>query len=336
MSYKNSLKLFVSNFALVWKQLLYSLIIVIICGLFTYLASTPIINLLNSNGIFDKISNLLQTVYTAPSEVVVTFNETMSTLGSVLSSSFGSLWGSYLGLILLGIILPNILIQMSFYNLASITYQKITMNMNVKYIQNGIQNLIPSIKYALSNILFTLPFTILQFAFIIVFINTAKTVISSLLGLIILSALLLILGSFKLAIFTGIAPNMIASNMNPFTAFGKSFVSTIKHFWLIFSMSLAVRLTIIFVNGIIALFTFFSGLAITIPSTYLFIAIFYVVTYLTSKGERYYLDDNYIYNPVKYVIKQEDYTQMNIPEIREVKITTTPIKRSGRKPKNND
>ena len=334
MSYKNSVKLFVSNFNLFWKQLLYMLICAGIFLLCFFTTLNPIATLLKNNGIFDEIKTIIQTVYSSPSELALMLSESFKHIINVITANFSSIWLQVLGLIILGIFLPNILIQMSFFNLSSILYQKLTMNMNVRYVQNALQTLKSSFFYALANIIFNLPFFVLTMFLIYLYLIIATTVMASIIGLIILSAILLILTSFKITIFTCYVGYMVENNANPFVAFGKGFVASFKHFWKIISMSIIVLLTIIFVNGFIAVFTFFSGLIIVIPGTFVFLAIYYLVVYFNIKGERYYLSPNLIFNPVKYVVKQDYFTGEALPEeIKEVQVTTTKMPRKKRQTK---
>lgn len=332
MSYKNSVRLFVSNFALVWKQLLYLLICALIFALCIYATTSPLISLMRENAVLDEFQEIIQTVYHSPSEFSLRLSEFFKLILNLIADNFSSIWLSLIGLIVLGILLPYILVQMSFYNLASIVYQKITMNMNVNYVQNAIKSLGQSIKYALANLLFNLPFAALTILFLDIYLVTATTVVSSLVGLFVLSILLIILNSFKISIFTCYVGYMVDNNSGPFVAFGKGVIKVFKNFWKLFSMSIVVSLTIIFVNSFIGVFTFFAGLIVSIPATFVFLAIYYLVVYLNIKGERYYLSSNLIYNPTKYVVKQEDYSLATIPEETK-EVTTTQMKKRKTKKK---
>jgi hypothetical protein len=334
MSYKNTVKLFVSNFDLVWKQLLYLLICAGIFALFFFTTLNPIASLLSNNGVFAEFKELIETVYSSPRELALMLSNCFKHLLNVLVSNFLSIWLQLIGLLILGILLPSILIQMSFYNLCAILHKKLTMNMNVSYIQSAIQNLGKSIKYAFANILFTLPFFALTILFVDIYLTTATSVVASIVGLIVLVAVMIIIHSIKISIFTYYVGYMVENNSSPFVAFGKGVVNVLKNFWKVISMSIIITLTIIFVNAFIMVFTFFSGLIIVIPATFVFLAIYYLVVYFNIKGERYYLAPNLIFNPVKRIIKQEDYIKTTIPEeTREIQVTTTVIKKKKNKSK---
>ncbi len=332
MSYKNTMKLFASNFVLVWKQLLYLLVCLLIFILFSYVMASPIVDLLKENNIMNDINITLSNAYNTPSEVALSISDMFKHFFVIIFKNFDKIWLSFFGTIIFALLLPYILIQLSFYNISSIIYQKLSTNMNVKYIQNGLQTLRQSIKYALTTILINIPFMIISILLLYIYVMSATTVISAIIGLVFLFALLIFSTSVRMTIFTCFVGEMVQNNSSPFTAFGKGLKSVMKNFWKILSMSIMILLTIILVNGFIALFTFLSGLLVTIPATFVLLAIYYLVIHLNIQGERYYLGDNFIFNPVKYKVKKEDYTVIDYPEEqKEIQVQTTVIKKKKTK-----
>lgn len=328
MSYKNTVKLFASNFTLVWKQALY----LIICGflfvLFSYTTITPIINLLKEHSIFLELKSILHTVYDSPSELALKLSEILKHTTSVIFDNFSRISLSVIGAGVLCLILPFILVQMSTYNLSSIVYQKISMNMNVYYVQNGVHVLKNSLKFALANFLFSLPFAIITILLIEIYLLVANTILTAIIGLMVLIALFIVMSSIKSSIFSYYTGHMVATGEGPFKSFGKGIINILKNFWKILSTSIIINLTIILVNGFIAVFTFFSGLIITIPATFVFLSIYNQVVYCNIKGERYYLSENLIYNPVKYTIRQDNFAGAALPEEpKEIQVTTTVMKK---------
>ncbi len=334
MSYKNSVKLLTSNFALVWKQLLYLFIYAVLFAVFAYFTGSPIIRLLSSNGVFHEIKVLIETAYSTPSELAFNISKLFShILNVIFIENFSGIWLSFISLIILCFILPFILVQMSYYNISSILLQKLSMNMNVGYVQNGLRTWLQSLLYALCNILFNLPFLVLDILLISIYILTAKTILSSIIGLIILSLFYIILKSFKFTLFSCYTGYMVENNCSPFKALGKGIAVMWKKFWKILSTSIAVTLTIILINGFIILFTFFAGAIVTIPATFVFLAIYYMVIYFNTIGKRYYLNQNLIYNPIKYEVKQDEVTIIEIPENKNAKNNDKQTKAKAKKAK---
>ncbi len=337
MSYKNTMKLFTSNFTLVWKQLLYLICCVLLFSLCTSTVTTPIIELLKENGVTEDFKILFKTFYNTPSEFALRVSDMIKHIVNPILSNFSEIWLSLIGTIVLCVLLPYVLFQMSTYNITSILYQKFTMNMNVNYIHNGVSTLKQSFKFAFANILFNMPFFALTLVIIEVYLLISKTIITSLVGLMGMSLLLILLTSVKTSIFTYYTAYMVEHNADPFVSFGKGLFHVFKNFWKIMAISIILILTIMVANGFIAMFTFFAGLLISIPATFVLFSIYYLVTYFNIKGTRYYLSDTIIYNPTRYEVKKDDYVSISVPEVvKEINVTTTVIKKKYKRTKTND
>jgi hypothetical protein len=208
--------------------------------------------------------------------------------------------------------------------------------MNANYAQNAIRTLKHSLRYAFANLILTLPFIAGFVIMIEIYLICATSIWSAIIGMIVFMALTIILVSLKISIFTNYTAYMVENDADPFVSFAKSLGKSVKNFWKTLSISIILVLTIILVNGLIALFTFFSGLIVTIPATYVLIAIYNLVTYFNEKGTRYYLSNTIIYNPVQYTVKKDDYVSISVPEAtEEVQVTTTVMKKKYKKTKSN-
>ena len=338
MTYKNTMKLFASNFMLVWKQVLYLLICFAIGVLCTYASALPIVDLLRENNIIHELKMVIESVYSSPSQTAYELSIVLKHLFNVVFSNFSNIWGSLLGLLIFGIFIPYVLVQMSFYNITSILYQKLSMNMPVNYIQNALQTLKRGFKFAIASIVISLPFLAIVFLQLEIYLMLATSTITAIFGLFILVTLLIITISMFITLYTCFIGHMIDTNSHTFVSFAKGSILSLKNFWKILSSSVIVVLTIIFINGFITLFTFFSGLIVTIPATFVFLSIYYLVVYFNVKGERYYLSNNIIFNPTKYTIKQDNFTGTDIPEeIKEIEVTSVVMKKkkTSKKTKNN-
>ena len=333
MSYKNTMKLFASNFTLVWKQMAYLLCCVFLFTLCSYTIINPIIDLLREYNIIEELKMLFNTVYSSPYEIGLRISDALKHIIAAVLGNFSKIYLNLIGIAFLCILFPYIFVQISVFNISSILQQKFTMNMDVNYVQNTLQTLKYSVKFSLANILFSLPFYALIFVGLEIYLVTAKTALSAIIGLIILSAFVIIIISVKISIFSCYTGYMVDKKCDPFAAFGKGLLMVFKNFWKIFSISIVLTLTIIFVNGFIALFTFFSGLIVTIPATFVLIATYNLVTYFNISGTRYYLSNSIIYNPAKYTVKKDNFDGSVLPpeEVKEIQVTTTKMKKKYKK-----
>lgn len=327
MSYRNTMKLFVSNFALAWKQLVYLLICAFLFAICSYTLISPVISILREAGLFSEIKNLVTLVYDNPKDIAFTISALVKLVLTSIWANFSKIYLNLIGTLILCVILPYILYQVSIYNISSILHQKLTMNMEVNYVQNYIGNFNKAIKFAFASLVYSLPFFVISVGLIIAYVFFATTIFKALIGLMVLSLLSILLDSVKLTLFTHYTGNVVANNANPFSAFGKSIKLELKHFWKIMGYSIVILLTTILINGVIAIFTLFAGLLFSIPATIVLICIFKIVIFLNINGNRYYLSNSVIYNPQRYVIKKDDFVSTFIPPEDTREITTTKMKK---------
>lgn len=328
MSYKNTMKLFVSNFALAWKQLVYLLICAFLFAICSYTLVSPVITVLREAGLFGQIKNLMSLFYDSPKDIAITFSEIVKLVLTSIAANFSKIYINIIFTLLLCIIFPYVLYQASIYNITSILHKKLTMNMDVSYTKNFISNFWKAIEFGFTALLFSIPFLVINILLIICYILIADTTLKAIVGLIVLSLLSLLINACKVTIFSHFTGSVVANETNAFSSFAKSFPISMKHFWKITGYSIIVILTSILINGVIGLFTFFAGLIFTIPATCVLLSIFKLVIFLNINGNRYYLSSSIIYNPQKYVVKKDDYVSTFIPPEETKEITTTKMKKN--------
>jgi len=300
MSYKNSIKLLTTNFGLVWKQLLYMLIIVLCSFGLTCAFGSPVVNLLKQEGIVQELLSIFDAIYTSPKDILSAISTLWTHFYNVISTNFSSLWFNFVGIFFTGYFAFDILKSISMYNLSSIMYLKNTSNVEIGYTKNLISTLGQSIRYAFVKFVIDLPFTAVKVLAISLFLTTVNSLFTILIGSFLLATIIILISSAQISVFSGMATKMIETNGNisAFKAFGKGAVVSLKKFNRIFSNAIIVILSIIFVDFLLGLFTLGAGLLISVPASMLFIAIFSQIAYFGAKGERYYLTSTTIVNPL--------------------------------------
>ena len=307
MSYKNTMKLFASNFTLVWKQVLYFVICLIIFVPITYAVSKPILQIFNDNAMDYEVQNALASIYTFGSNDGNSVIDLIKDILRLIASNFLTIYPNLILALLFGFLLPFVFMQISSYNLCSILYKKLSMNISIGYMQNLIKTLKYSLPYASMNIIFRLPFWAITILAIELYLFASTTSIGAFIGLICLSAVLIIVNALKHTFFSNYTAICVEKECSPIIGFVLAFPITLKNFWYVLASCIVFHITILVVNSFVALFTFVAGLLLMIPATYVITAIFYDVTYLNKTGNRYYLGNNYIFNPVKYSVKRDEY-----------------------------
>lgn len=315
MSYKNTMRLIASNFALVWKQALYFLLCFVALFACTYGVSKPLILLLKENGIFTEFNNTLNSVYAFQTNIFTTLLDTIKHILNLISINFDKIYVSLILFFVFAILLPYILFQISIYNLSSIIYKKLSMNMNVKYVQNLIGTLQSSIKYALTNIILNLPFLAIKILVFEIYLTISSSSFGSIIGMFLMVSIFVIVNAVRRLFFSTYTGLAVEKETASPVLFGNSVPLAIKNFWNSLATNVIVELTIIAINCFVCLFTFFSGVFVIVPASFVFVSIYYIVVYFNKMGQRYYLGNNYIFNPVKYTVKQDEYALKNsLPE----------------------
>ena len=314
MSFKNTMKLFASNFSLVWKQVLYFFVCFILILILSLQIARPIIEIFKINGVTSEVGNLVDSIYALQNSAYFSFFDIIRHILNLIAINFKEIYLNLILLILVAFLIPYILFQMSIYNLSSIVYKKLSMNMNVSYIQNFLGCFKESILYALTNIVLSLPFWAVKILFLELYLTLSSNPFISYIGMVVLSALFILLDSVKTALFTCYTGYYIEHNKLPFNSFSNSIpLISGKFFWNLLSSCILIQLILIVANGFVGLFTFFAGLVVTIPAIFVL-----------------------IFNPTKYIVKQDEnpvhYLTMEEPvEVVEEQVITSVSKKKDKK-----
>lgn len=298
MSYRNSVKLLTSNFNIVWKQLLYMLVVILLVFALAYGTSQPIILKLKTEGVVDEIQNIFENLYTSPKMVISSIADAFNHLTDVIISNFNSLWLSIISTFFIVVILFQFLKSISAYNVSSVMYLKLTSFASIGYTSNLISSLGKSSRFALASIVYKIPFFIIKCLILFAFFKLVSSPLSIIVGLFVVSILFVLLSSIELTFFSSFAPYMLEKNGSAFKAFFKGNKRIIKSYFRIFSNAIIVVLTLIVVNVFLGLFTLGSALLITIPASLVFVCLFNLCAYFGAIGERYYLSKNVITTPI--------------------------------------
>lgn len=299
MSYKNSVKIFSSNFNWVYVQLLYNVICSAFVCLVSFLIAMPTINLLKAEGWFDAVARLVEAVYTTPRAINASFKEIILTFFNILSNNFSAYWLSYIGFCLSAIILPMYLNGLSRYVVCKMSNAKISSLTNLGFFSTLFSEFGRASSYSLLRLLIDLVFLMFEIVLFCLYLMFADGVFLTILLLIILLAFVLFLASLKLTVLANFAPVMIEENLPAGKALKRGATMSGRAFGRTLGNSVIVLLTLMVINVFFGVFTVGVGLFITIPSTGVFISLFMVTNFYTIEGKRYYLADNLIVEPKK-------------------------------------
>lgn len=293
MLYKNTFKLMFSNANLIWKLMLYFLIAFLIIIGMAIAVALPIIEVLISEGFFESISE--------------TYFDFISSLNlKVLFENIATLMSNFLDIIVNNVdslivyivlfmfvitILGGLIIN--FYAYPTNSVVNFYMNSNVKqgFMTNFFVTIKNNIKYSLVYLITLLPINV---GILTLLINSFK--LFRLNGILLaFSPFIIIIGftllnSLKMTLFCGWIPAMVTQNKGVFAGLKNGFIVAKRRFLQTFGNSIALTVTLIFLNVFGGLCTFGVALLLTIPTSFLISNIFNMVAYYTAIGQRFYVD----------------------------------------------
>lgn len=299
MIVRNGLKTFAGNFMLVWKHLVYILIVFGITALLFLLSLEPIIARLRDSGWVSELYAFFEIVYTHPGEIAKTFGELATSLYGVLFDNFKAVWGNYALSLFLLLVLPNFLYGLGEYTLGVLANARMSSLLNKNYSATLMSTLGRSTRYSLWKMLFSLPFIIIMVALCFAYgllINTYEVAGWLMLPLFIGVQLLVL--AFRYVFFIGFLPEAVNSEKKLYRSFAEgldnhtgNFMMKILIIWGLFVMELA---SVVFV----CLFTIGAGLVIMIPSVVVVNVCCSFANYYSDRKENFYTGDSTIVKPI--------------------------------------
>lgn len=297
MMFKNSLKLFVANFSVFWKLLLYKIIIIGICvslliPTFKYwgesLESVNFAEMLTNfatKTIFLNISNLLNNLFL----LVDAFCEAIS----IMTNSYLFMFLYTLFVVL--IVLPFL------FGLSSIPtgeglYSYMASLSKSSFMATFVSKLGVSCVYSICRTLITLPFVVLFVlgAYWILYLTTLSGLIQLFLPIIFV-IYFVFMATLILTTLCGWMPATVVFNINPTKSFFKGLKAVFRRYFRVFS---SIFVIIFFATLFSLMLTSFS-LIVLLPLTSVAILMLEMVMFFESQGMRYYVDLDSIVSPKK-------------------------------------
>lgn len=302
MLFKNSIKILFSNFGLVWKSMLYFLIIIALSITGIYLCLSPVVELLEANGYIAKFVELYTDFITSLN--LAGFFESVSVhidkIFEFVVSNISRMWFNFT---LIAIII--FFAYFCFSNMVIMAYcNSLHLNMGSMAKQGFFlsykQVFAKNFRYQLVNFLIMLPIKALTIALFIWSLRlfSYSWWVSILAVFVIILGYILIM-SLRTSVFSAWVPTMIVMDYGVFKALRVSVKTSLRRFGRVFAGSIGITLFIICINFLCGLCTFMVGLIITLPATYLLLAVFGMVVAYEGQGMRYYVDVYNVITPMK-------------------------------------
>ena len=302
MMYKDTFKLLLSNFHLVWKILAYVFISTLCVIGLAYACSLPILKVLEAEGVvgqftslfvdFSKSFNIYELLSNAVSLIENFFN--------VIANNIANLW-LYIVLFLFIIIVIRAFLG-GFYKFAAtnVLYYYLSSNIKFSFTSSLLSYFKMNLKYQLASLVVQLPIDVL---FVAVFYYALKWLVTSegllLLAPICIIILAILLLSVKITFFSGWLPAMVVFDCGVWEGLKKGVKAVFRRFYRSFSTAVLIMFTLIVLNVVCAVCTFGASIIVTIPLNFLVVLIYNMVVFYSSQGMRYYVDTEHVVTPKK-------------------------------------
>lgn len=296
MMFKNSCKLVAANFSIVWKLILYYIIVAgITIGLIAPFFGT-IGEFFNASGTLNDIGTLLTrfNVSVNPFDLVVDLNTVVTSFLNLLLEFFTSnTWVAiYLCFVLLYVF--PFLLGLADFAVGQSLFGYMSSLTRYSFVGSYMKFFARSARFQLFKTLVMLPVNLLIITLLV--LTLRLTLIGGVMVYFmpfIIVAVLIILISLKKTFFAGWMPAIVVYDCNMFKGFAKGFKAVMRRFFKIFSNALVIMLLCV---GIIYVFGTFAS-PVLVPFFAVFFYVFEMVMFFGSQGMRYYVDLDTILSP---------------------------------------
>lgn len=314
MKFKHTFNVFVDNFSVTYKQLLYRLIITAIAGIILYFGLTPftgaLLPELNSlvDSVKDFINNLLDgNVNSIPEFKDNVVNAYADLIGLIQTKTTTFVLSGLLFLLIY--IIATWFAALGNYAAACVINDKMSLRSNAPFFGTLIKNLksacIYSSVYVPLSIVYDLLIGVGMFFFIFYLLNSFLPFFVC----IFLFVLIMVLAvAVKMTFASDFLPVLIRGKAKCGAALKYTFSQKNKGTFSVLSNFLIMGLIIIGLNVAALLCTLGVGLLITVPASYLILICFEFVNYYDREEIKFFIDKNTIIKPAKeHALTREEF-----------------------------
>jgi hypothetical protein len=302
MSIKNSIKILLNNFSVVWKILVYQIIVIAISlALIASFVMPNIYTIYNSvkgTGLLHNAKEVINTFLERGDLTlsIEAFKTSLEEVSSILTE-YDSLLILSMLFVLAIVVFGNLLSGMSELPVSDMINADMSANAKYGFCSRYIITLGKNLKYQLVRLITEIPaFVIIAFA-----VWQSFSFLFGYIGIFALFfcfALFVVLLSFLQAFLCLWVPEITVNKGNIFASIKSGFLKIKPRYFSIVSGYAFIDIFLFFMNIMLAFFTCGAGLLVSIPMSALFIIIFRMVIFYDVYGLKYYIDSNTIISPI--------------------------------------
>lgn len=309
MIFKNAFHLLVDNFSLVYKYLLYKIIVAVIAVALAAALILPNISFLfhsaELSSLTELIREFLKALVSGNVEFLSTFPEqfknALSEVGHMLASKTSNFVFVSVSAVVV-ILLSRFFGGIGTFVLGGLLDDKMSSYAKTSFTSAYIKNLGRASLWQIVYVPITFVYDVLVLAvcylFFLALLNIISfTLLASSVALMLSVALLLVSQAIKLTVFNSAVPALISDKNKLSVAFRKTFSNAGKHFGTLFSTYLMTCLMILCIGVGGSLFSFGAALLIAVPVSFLMLVCIQFVSYYTYEKKKYFLAEDKIVAP---------------------------------------
>lgn len=302
MIYKNSIKILFSNFSLVWKMMLYFLLVFAVSGGLLLLFVSPIIKTIENAGFFESFVDLYSNFVSNLnlSEVFQELSLLIDELLQFMIDNIADLWGNFLGIVFVLFFLISFLLSLSNLAVCNSLHLYIGSMNKQGFFVSFAECFVKSFKFTLAKFIVVLPLNLLYgWLFLILLKLFGYAWYLNILALFVIIVGFVLLFAFKTMIFSVWCSTYVVLNYKIFKSLKTTIKTVFKRFSRFFSVAVGIVLTIFVLNIFLGLFTFIVGFIVSIPISFMLYNVYGMVSIYEGQGMRYYVDVYNVITPSK-------------------------------------
>jgi len=293
MSFKNSIKILISRFNLVWLMLLYLIVFGIIIASLSLSFVVPIVKTLGDFGIFEQLKETIK-LFMSQGSWSALFDGLKAILDNIMDIYSNDSTIVINSALLIAVVLTfGARYLLGFYELPLIEAIEGRMSANAKisFSYCMVSQFKNSLMFIFAKIIYTIIFDFVSFMIIAMVYWLLKSLKLIILIPFAIMFLIVLLNALRYSLKVYCAPAMVMEEGKTFKVFLKAFSESLSDFSRVFSNYLIAWLLAITLNGLVFLLTFGVGILVTVPLTVVFFSVLDMTLYYKKRGSRYYIDE---------------------------------------------
>jgi len=305
MKFKHSFHVFVDNFSVIYKQLLYRLVVLLVSGAICVAGVYPFIkDLIGSpqfNSIIEGVKGFINNLLNGKVEELASLSEKVQTAYSefigLLNTKLTQLVLSGL-LLLLIIIISKWFMGLGNYATASVINDKMALRAKQPFLGTLIRNLKSAAIYNAIYVPLSVLYDLIMFvALFFLFLTLLSSVLYFIICLFFFAIAVVVAFTLKMTMTSDWLPALIRGKMTQGAAMKYAFSRKNKNTLNVMSNFAVIVLIVFALNMAALILTLGAGLLLTIPSSYVIIISFELVNYYDREEIKYSIDKNTIIAP---------------------------------------